>query len=192
MDDSAPERSSQDMVRYAVAISSDRDGFLRRSCASCGRDFKTEINESDLQWALAFQVQRMGLEIGGDTSQPSKETRQHLRCPYCAFEGDDQEMHTDATINYMKRVIYRECMMPKLNQFFSGLEDIFGGRGSGGLVSLRFEHNPLPKPVRPIHGPEPPDMDIVEFICCAKKIKVSQGWADIRTCPFCSAQVRIV
>jgi hypothetical protein len=112
---------------------------------------------------------------------------------YCAFEGDDQEMHTDGTVNYMKRVILRECVVPKLNEFFSGLEDMFGGgRASRGPVSMRFEHTPAPKPARPIHGPEPPDMDIVEFICCAKKIKVSQGWTDIRLCPFCLSEVRVV
>jgi hypothetical protein len=179
------------MVRFAVSLATDRDGFLRRSCASCDRDFKTEVNESELQWALAFQVQRMGLEIGADASSVTDEARL-LRCPYCAFAGADQNMHTDETVSYLKRVILRECLMPQLNKVFSGWEDMFDGRTSGRLVSMRFEHTPGLRAARPFHGPEPPDMDIVDFICCGKKVKVSHGWTGIQVCVFCGADVRVV
>jgi len=179
-------------VQYAVSISTDRDGFLRRSCASCGRDFKTQISESELQWALAFQVQRMGLDIGSDVLSTTNEGPRVLRCPYCAFPGKDQDMHTDETVNYLKRVILREVVMPQLNDFFSGLENIFGRGGSRGQVSIRFEHTPGVKALRPIHGPEPPDMDIVEFICCGKKAKVAGGWTDVQVCVFCGAEVIVL
>ena len=39
--------------QFAVSLKTDRDGFLRRCCPECGRDFKREINAADLQWELA-------------------------------------------------------------------------------------------------------------------------------------------
>jgi hypothetical protein len=189
----APENSSESLIQYGMSISTDRDRFLRRSCASCGRDFKTEIDESELQWALAFQVQRMGLEIGADATAAADLPARMLRCPYCGFEGRDQDMHTEETFNYFKRVILRECALPRLNHFFADLEDTFAGFPRGGLVAVEFRHTPGLKPVRPIHGPEPPDMEIIELLCCGKKLKLPvAAVTKLGACPFCNSEVRLM
>ena len=46
-------------------------------------------------------------------------------------------------------------------------------------------------PCRPIHGPEPADMKIVEFLCCGKRVKLSEHWYDVSECPFCRTGVVI-
>lgn len=108
--------------QFAVSLKTDRDGFLRRRCPQCGRDFKTEINPADLQWELATQCRRMGVAVGDDSgdSEPAQ-----LRCPYCAHVAPPSDMHTEETVDYLKRLINREIVIPQLNRFTSDLEDRF-------------------------------------------------------------------
>src|SRR5260370_38250635 len=68
----------------AVSVSTDRDRFMRRTCSSCGRDFKTEIDPSDLQWAFSSYCQRVGCEVGEHHGDPRSPTL--IRCPYCGHE----------------------------------------------------------------------------------------------------------
>ena len=101
-------------------------------------------------------------------------------------------MLTEETMTYLKRIVYREYVLPQLNRMFAGLADSFGGsKRSGGLfsVSIEFNHSRAILPVRPIHGPEPSDMKIVTFLCCKKKIKLSEHWSDVPSCSFCGTRV---
>ena len=79
-------------VQFAVSLRTDRDGFLRRSCPTCGRDFKTEINTAHLQWELAVQCRRMGVDVGEELNESEPV---QLRCPYCAHVAAPSEMHTE-------------------------------------------------------------------------------------------------
>jgi hypothetical protein len=84
--------------QFAVSLKTDRDGFLRRCCPKCGRDFKAEINAADLQWELEVQCRRMGIEVGEESStEPAQ-----LRCPYRAHVAPPSEMHTEETVDYLK------------------------------------------------------------------------------------------
>lgn len=181
-------------VKFAASISTDRDGFYRRACSSCGREFKTEVDPSDLQWALAAQCRRMGLEVGGDDGEETPPST--IWCPFCSHEDASSEMHTEGTIEYLKRLVYREYVLPQINRLFSGLEDSTRGGSSskGGFlsISLEFKHSRMPLPPRPIHGPEPGDLKIVEFLCCGKRIKVSELWMDIPVCTYCATPVAVI
>jgi hypothetical protein len=71
------------------------------------------------------------------------------------------------------------------------LEDMFPGRGhSGGMfsISLEFKAGRIPLPPRPIHGPEPPDLTVIDFLCCGRKIKVADTWAGIEACVYCGTK----
>jgi hypothetical protein len=59
-------------------------------------------------------------------------------------------------MTYLKRIVYREYMLPRINQMFARLADSFGGpKRSGGFlsVSIEFNHSRSVLPVRPMHGP---------------------------------------
>lgn len=180
--------SSDSQLLFNVSISTDRDKFLRRTCPSCGRDFKTAANQADLAWALSTHSKRMGVEIGATSAGEEEDSaQQQLLCPYCLYSAEGSMMHTEETIEYLKRVVYRDYVLPMINRTFSGLEDSIG---RGGLVS--FEHNPTPIPPRPIHGPEPADMKIVDFLCCGKQMKIVDNWMDVSECIYCRAQVALI
>jgi hypothetical protein len=98
-------------------------------------------------------------------------------------------------VEYLKRILYREYVLPKVNSLFSGMENSFGGsRQSGGMfsISLEVKHNRIMQPVRPIHGPDSSEFKIVVFLCCGKKIKVSEKWNALEICSFCGTEVAIV
>ena len=180
-------------IQLSVSIKTDRDHFLRRTCPSCGRDFKTEANPVDLQWALEAYCRRAGVEIGGRAAEECSSS--HIRCPYCQHDEETSRTFTEETVQYLMRILYREYVLPKMNRLFSGLEDSFGRqRGSGGMfsISVEFKHNRIMQPVRPIHGPDSSEFKIVVFLCCGKKIKVSEDWNALSICSFCGTEVAVV
>ncbi|MGD0227119.1 MAG: hypothetical protein ABSF71_32740 [Terriglobia bacterium] len=188
-----PENSEDEFTSFGVVVSTDRDQFFRLTCPSCGRDFKVLIDPTDLQWALGSYCQRMGYNLEPKNRDQAKPTRIH--CPYCTYEDQTVEMHTDETVTYLKRFVYRELAIPRLNELASALEETVGGaRQSGGLfqISVEFMRSRIAMPVRPIHGPEPPDFKIVTFLCCGKKVKISEGWTGVRNCTFCGCEVMII
>jgi hypothetical protein len=145
-----------DQIQFAVSISTDRDGFMRYTCPSCGLDFKTQIDPADLQWLLTSYCRRAGLEIGARGSDSS--SPYCFWCPYCGDRAESRQMLTEETVTYLKRIVHREYVLPQLSRMFAGLADSFGGqKQSGGLLSLSIElkHSRSVLPVRPMHGPEP-------------------------------------
>lgn len=191
------QSSTDDKVQFNLSISTDRDHFLRRTCPSCGRDFKTEVDPADLSWALSSQIRRLSLEIGVEPAEIAKpEAQDNLRCPYCQHLAEASEMHTEETVEYLKRFAYRDYALPLIDRMFSELEDSLGSgsRGGGGLfpISVSFKHERSLLPPRPIHGPEPADMKIVDLLCCGRKIKVADKWTDVGVCTYCGTQVNLV
>ena len=83
----------------------------------------------------------------------------------------------------------REVVLPMMRNAFSGLDDT---GSSGGFISVRFEYSRSMDPPRPFHGPEPPDMKIIKFLCCGKKAKVADNWYLIEGCIFCGTPVILI
>jgi len=184
------QTQSENVIPFSITFSTDRDHFFRRSCPSCGRDFKTQINEADLVTSLQPAFRRMGLVIGAKDSEENQEIKEHLYCPYCEHYDESSHFLTDTFVSYMKRYVMRECMLPMIHQTFSGLADTFGSTGRGrskGLITLKMSFEVLPP--RPISGPEPPDMTIVEFLCCGKRVKIMDNWSSLNKCPYCGTEV---
>lgn len=185
--------SGRERVRFGVSVSTDRDQFFRLTCASCGRDFKILIDPDELQWALSTYSQRMGCDIG--PKNPDQPQPNRMRCPYCGDEDETVQMHTEETVAYLKRIINRELVIPAIEAWAPRIEEALGGGyHSEGLisVSIGFKHSRSLLPVRPMHGPEPADLKIVTFLCCGKKVKISEGWGEIHSCPFCGMEVALV
>lgn len=182
------ENGTQNDVSISLSLSMDKDHFLRRTCPSCGQDFKTVTDEADIVWLMAPQIRRMGLEIGGAETN-GNEHEDRLYCPYCGYSTELSKTLTEETTNYIHRHIMREIVLPMTNKAFSGFDDI--SRNTGGLISISFEHSRGTLPPRPIHGPEPSDMIEVEFLCCGQKAKVIEGWANLNVCIFCGTKVTL-
>ena len=185
------EYPQSDNKVYSLSFGSpDRDHFFRRTCPSCGRDFKTEIDESDLQWPVAPEIRRIGLDPGAKQEgiETDPETEIYLHCPYCEHRAEVGNTLTEEHGRFLNRHLMREVLLRTVNDMFSGLENI--GRRSGGLV--RFENHRSPQPPRPILGPDPPDMKIIEFLCCNRKAKVAERWYMVSKCIYCGSPVTLI
>jgi hypothetical protein len=178
-------------LKFSLSVSTDREKFLRRTCPSCGRDYKTEISDGNLAWILAPQFKQLGFEIGGTDEENVKSSDESIElcCPYCEEISDASDTLTDETLEYLKRYVTREYVLPQLRQAMSGLST--GRKKSAGLFSIEVSYSQSMLPPRPIHGPEPPDMKIIHMLCCNKRIKVSEGWNDVNVCTYCCQPVRV-
>lgn len=189
------EDSGHHSIRIEATMEADRDKFMRRTCPDCGLDFKTLADTNDFAWLLHDQAKRQGYG-GTDSDEPP--AVQELCCPYCEAVFDRNKSFTEESINYAKRIIYRDVVVPMLNKSFGDMADEINSRsrsGSrGGFISFKvsMKHNRIPQPVRPIHGPDPADMKIIHFLCCDKKAKILENWNLTRLCVFCCTEVTFV
>lgn len=187
--------NSDGLVSLSVTVSADRDLFTRRSCPKCGLEFKILADDNELSWLLNEQVRRQFDE--NESPTPSENAEPTLTtefcCPYCESVFDSKKSFTEETMNYARRMVHREIIIPMLNDAFGDLEDSFGGnRSSGGLISISFQHNRQIKPPRPFHEPEPADMKIVHFLCCGRKAKIMENWEWTKLCVYCQSKIALV
>lgn len=158
--------SSKTTINYQIQFSLDQDGFFRRECTECGRHFKVKISASDLSTLLVPAFQHVEREFGIPiplADQPSEEGKAQITCPYCGHTDDAPNMMTDELFAYVRRWAMRELVYPTINKHLKDLSNSFGnnrGHQNNGLFSLEisFTHQPSPLPIRPISGPELPDM----------------------------------
>lgn len=107
-------------LSVSVPIEVDDDGFLRRECPHCEREFK---------W------------LPSDDSEPMPAEGYH--CPYCNQQADADHWVTKAQIDYVGAVDMQEFAGPLLDD----LEQSFN-RGHG-MVSAHFERGDTSTPVKP-------------------------------------------
>ena len=188
--------TDEDSVRFSITFTLDKDECFRRTCPSCGRDFKTQADPAELASILQPAFRRIETEIGGIfiSAAEGESTPQYLMCPYCNDRAESGDMLTNEFQVYLKQFVLREYVLPKINNIFS---DFANGLKSSSRSNsfIKFEIKAdfeSTLPVRPISGPEPPDMTKVEMLCCGRTIKIYDGWFALEKCPFCEAEVRII
>ena len=190
------EENDEGKFNLSISISADRELFTRRSCPKCGLYFKILADDNDITWLLNEQVKRQGSEIGVSPVESSDtESEIVFCCPYCESIFNSRDSFTEETLNYARRITYRDIVLPMINKMFGGLEESLGGnRSSGGLfsISVSFKHNRQPKPPRPFHEPEPPDMKIIHFLCCNRKAKIMENWVSTELCIYCQTEIMFI
>jgi hypothetical protein len=74
-----PMPNRENEAQFAISLRPDRDGFLRRNGSACGREFKTEINDADLQWEMASQCRRLRVSIGDESHEEPAQIPNQIR-----------------------------------------------------------------------------------------------------------------
>lgn len=188
------DSSSKTTINYQIQFSLDQFGFLRRECTECGRHFKVKVDASELSTLLVPAFQHVEREFGIPlplVDQPSEAFKAQLTCPYCGHTDDAPNMMTDELFAYVRRWATREIIHPLINKQLKDFSNSFSnnrGHHNSGFFSIdiSFTHHPSPLPIRPISGPELPDMKPIYLLCCHKEIKVNSNWFDTIHCPYCS------
>ena len=154
-------------MEFSVSIPLDSDGFLRRECPHCQREFK---------W---FDGQTEGTP--DDWQSPD----QHF-CPYCGEPSDADDFMTQAQSAYVTSYAGQHAA-----EFVQGeLENMLRGFNSGSSflkMSVEMKEAPLPSPLS-----EPDDMDAIEPPCHSfEPLKVLDASAGPFFCLVCRSAFEI-
>lgn len=150
-----------DEVTLSTSIPLDSDGFLRRECPTCEREFKWLSDAGDDESAEAPD--------GG------------YFCPYCAIQAPPDSWFTQAQLELAESVVATEVVGPMLKDFTRDINRI--GHHSGGMFSVSASFD-APDEMDPLT--EADNMTRVDFACHpAEPIKVLDDWDGQTHCLIC-------
>lgn len=154
-----------DEIRLQMTIPLDSDGFLRRECPTCEREFKWLSRD--------------------DEEDATEEEVDSYTCPYCGVEAPPGDWFTQGQLAQATAIVEREIIAPELARLDQSLRRI-GGQ-SGGLVSASLHYDQPEEPVQ--ETTESDDMRRVTFGCHPEMpVKVLDDWASIVYCVVCGQE----
>lgn len=146
-------------MEIEASVPVDDDGFLRRECPACERQFK---------WFYGATVDRPEDAIDPDI----------YFCPYCSEPAPVDQWWTTEQVEYLQGVTAAS--------FSDAVEQEIGKmpRASGGLIEISIETSGTVEPPSQLN--EPNDMIMVASPCHAyEPIKIGEGWIDRLHCLIC-------
>lgn len=151
-----------DSVEIPMTLPLDADGFLRRECPTCEREFK---------WLPSPENEQSPTPEGG------------YYCPYCAIQGPADSWWTKPQLEHVKSLAYSEIVAPELKKFADDLARHKPTTGSG--IGITFDME-APDVVDPEPLEEPDDMVRVDFECHPREpVKVIEAWSAPAHCLLC-------
>lgn len=142
----------------AITLPVDKDGFLRRECPSCKRQFK---------W----------LPTEGETSE---QPQSQYYCPYCRKSAAIDAWWTREQRQYMKQLAAAKVIGPEFQKLAKNLKHL---NRPGSLIHLLTNYKAPSKPP-PIH--EPDDMRKVVPPCHPNEpLKIRENWNKSVVCLIC-------
>jgi uncharacterized Zn-finger protein len=152
-----------DEISISLRLPLDKDGFLRRECPHCGRQFK--------QWQ--------------GTRDEMQESPESYYCPYCYASAEADHWSTAQQLEYIQQQAMAEIVGPDLYRLQEQLEQA----SQSGL--FRIEMN-APLVVEPDPLVESNDMMRLAFPCHVEEpIKVDEQWNQEVTCMMCGIRYPI-
>lgn len=146
--------------RISMPISLDSDGFVRRACPTCDREFK---------WLYAE-----------DETEATEPSERGYFCPYCGVQSPPDTWFTEAQVEYIQQVGLGH-VAGEVDKVFS----CFNRPGS----PLKYTPGERPA-ADPDPPPEPDDMRRVDFECHPDDpLKVAEDWDKLVHCLICGTPV---
>jgi len=148
-----------DEVQIEMALPLDSDGFLRRECPTCEREFK---------WLPSDEPGATPEDAG-------------YYCPYCGVQAETGAWWTKAQLEHSKALLMEEVVAPKLKDFQKGMAET--ARRSHGLLTFKPGKIEVDEPVALV---EPDDMRRIDFSCHpTEPVKVLEDWTKPVHCLIC-------
>lgn len=142
------------------------NGFLRRECPTCGREFKW--------WSH---------NAAGTPSDA--ESASFYFCPYCGAESDADSWWTQGQLAFAEAAVPGRVVRHVADEL-----DEVARKSSGGLISFSVERGPEPGPPEPLF--EPNDMGVVEPPCHPNEpLKVVEDWSSPLHCLVCGSKFSV-
>lgn len=142
-----------------MTVPLDSDGFLRRQCPTCEREFK---------WLVSSDGEGDPAPVGG------------YYCPYCAIQAPVDSWSTSAQIELAKNTVMREIVGPELE----GMARELRSASRGSLIEFDMQYE-SPAALDPMV--EADDMRRVDFRCHpVEPVKVLDAWDREIHCLICA------
>lgn len=146
-----------------MCIPLDDDGFLRRECPNCEREFKWLSSE------------------GTDAKAETPDSAGNY-CPYCGLQAPVDAWWTKEQLEHMQAIVSGEMIGPELEKLKKTLES-----SSGGFLKISAEISTPEPPTSEMT--ESDDMDRVDFPCHpSEPLKVAETWNDPVYCLICGTR----
>ncbi|MGO9584470.1 MAG: hypothetical protein ACLP36_16925 [Acidimicrobiales bacterium] len=153
---------SDNEVSLEMSVPLDSDGFLRRECPTCEREFK---------WFITPE--------GEGTAVPVADGGYF--CPYCGVQAETSTWLTQAQAELARNMVTTQVVAPMLKKFGDSMKGI--RRRSGGVISAEVKYDP-PDELDPLT--EADDMCRVDFECHpTEPVKVLDDWDKPVYCLIC-------
>lgn len=155
-------------VSIEMTLPLDKDGFLRRECPNCERQFKLkQVNSS------------------AETQEDNNDESYY--CPYCHEFAPPNAWWTKEQLEYAQQLAYKEVLEPELRNLQRQIESL---NGSDSFVSVDVELSNSPEPN---FLNEPDDMVRVDFPCHPEDpLKLEETWEQDVACFICGIQYPVM
>jgi hypothetical protein len=156
------------------------NGFLRRACPYCRRDFKILLRDDEL----------IGANKRADDATTSESDKQNDSlnysivekegtCPYCGQQASADSWWTQEQRECLEVITHNIASEILNEQFIRPLERNFR---SSGFMQLNVKEIKQQTPSIPVDSD---DMKVFDLPCCQRKIKVLNFWDEMIYCFFC-------
>lgn len=147
-----------DEIELSISVPVDSEGFLRRQCPTCEREFKWKAAEVDVDEAPPPE--------GG------------YFCPYCVVQAPPDSWWTEAQIENAKARAFDQVVKPQL-------DELAETAGSSGFLEVEVS---VPEADEPPTLDEEDDMRRVNFPCHPEEpVKVLENWDRAVHCLICGS-----
>jgi hypothetical protein len=168
-----------------VSFPLDDDGFFRRECPLCCREFKVLLTKEEMSDVIQFGLDSYMLESEAEATNESdnEEEASQLTCPYCGQQANRESWWTQEQITYL-HVVFQNIVAEIVNKEFIRPLKGLSRRHSSGPITLKFTGKEMEQE-EPWISPEVNDMEEFNLPCCQRKIKIQEGWTSVVHCFFC-------
>lgn len=152
------------MVSIEMKVPLDSDGFLRRECPNCERQFKLK-------------------QVDSNTETQEDNNDESYYCPYCYESAPLNSWWTKEQLEYAQQLAFKEVMEPGLRSLQRQIESL---NSSSSFVHADVE---VSSPPEPNFLSETDDMIKAEFPCHLEKpLKIDEAWKQDVACLMCGIQ----
>ena len=159
-------------IELNISLPLDDEGFFRRECPFCRREFAQEGIDS-------FMTEAEGK---ADSDESNQEEPEYF-CPYCGQSASKGSWWTQEQLSYIN-IFTQNIMASLINEhLIRPLQRNFGHQRSG-PISISFHGHEMGQQ-EPWISPEVNDMNVFDLLCCNRKIKVEENTTGRIHCFFC-------
>ena len=148
-------------VSLSMILPFDSDGFVRRACPVCEREFKCIVTPA--------------------TDPAPEDPTEELHCPYCGSRAGRGSWFTVAQLEQARGIVNSRVVGPMLEDLARQVRDI--PNEPGALVTFTVDYT-VPEEPKPLTAID--DMTRVDFPCHPDEpVKVLDGWDRPLLCHIC-------